>query len=137
MIGLISCSAQKLDYGAPARELYSSALFRKSLAYAEPRCSASYVLSAEHGLVELDQQLEPYNTRLGGKREAWARGVADALVARISRAETYLLLAGAAYADPLVAALRTRGHRGHIRQPLQGLEIGERLRWLTEVARAA
>lgn len=55
MIGLISCSAQKLDRPAPARELYCSPLFKKSIAYAEPRCSTTYVLSALHGLVALDQ----------------------------------------------------------------------------------
>jgi hypothetical protein len=41
MIGLVSCSAQKLDRPAPARELHCSALFRKSLAYVCGRRHAS------------------------------------------------------------------------------------------------
>ena len=134
MIGLISCSAQKLDRPAPARDLYCSPLFRKSLAFAESRCQGVYVLSAALGLVELDQQLEPYDRRLGDKedRRAWADGVAGALIDRHGVAETYLLLAGADYARPLLSALRWRGWRGRVREPLQGLQIGERLRALNE-----
>src|SRR5690242_11928301 len=34
-IALISCSSEKLDHAAPARDLYTSALFRKSVQWAE------------------------------------------------------------------------------------------------------
>lgn len=148
MIGLVSCSAQKLNRAAPARELYRSPLFRKSLAYAEPRCERVYVLSAAHGLVELDAVTKPYDRKLGGKkeREAWARRVAGSLIGRHGREIDYLLLAGADYAGPLETALRTHDgyredralgcHRWYgvprerIKQPLAKMMVGERLRWL-------
>jgi hypothetical protein len=144
MIGLVSCSAQKLDRPAPARELYCSPLFRKSLAYAEARCSRVYVLSAALGLVELEAEIAPYDRRLGRKkeREAWAHRVASALIDRHGREVEYLILAGNDYAGPLAAALRTYdGYRDEvwggvprqrIIQPLLGLQVGERLRKLNE-----
>lgn len=144
MIGLVACSAQKLERPAPARELYCSPLFRKSLAYAERRCERVYVLSASHGLVELDTVVSPYDRRLGGKkeREAWGRRVASTLIDRHGRDVEYLVLAGRDYADPLVTGLRTHdgfhedGWRGVARerivQPLAGLQVGDRLRRLNE-----
>jgi len=146
MIGLVSCSARKLAVAAPARELYCSSLFRLSLAYAEARCSAVYVLSALHGLVELDRVLAPYNRRLGGKaeRERWGRLVASSLVTRHGREVDYLILAGADYAGPLATELRTiDGHRRgawrgvppeRILTPLARMPLGPRLRWLSEQA---
>ncbi len=144
MIGLISCSARKLGTPAPARDLYCSSLFQRSLTYAECRCSVVYVLSARHGLVDLDTVLKPYDERLGSKqdREAWGRRVADNLIDRHGRGVAYLILAGANYAGPLATALRT--HDGHhedgwrgvakemIHTPLTGMKIGERLRWLSQ-----
>lgn len=150
MIGLVSCSVTKLLRAAPARELYTSALFRKSLAHAERSCERVYVLSALHGLVELDCRLEPYNRRLGSKKErgAWAHRVASHLIDRHGRDVDYLLLAGVDYAGPLATALSTYdgfredGWRGvpreRIHQPLAKLKVGERLRWLNDqIARSA
>lgn len=139
MVGLVGCGAQKLDRPAPARELYCSALFRLALAYAETRCARIYVLSAKLGLVELDAVIEPYEQRLGSKaeRESWARGIAGSLLARHGHETDYLLLAGRDYADPLSHALRTPDDQwcgvdgNRIAQPLVGMQIGQRLQWLS------
>lgn len=149
MIGLVACSSQKLDRPAPARELYCSPLFRKSLAFAEARCSKVYVLSAALGLVDLDAVTAPYDRRLGGKseREAWGRRVATTLIGRHGREVEYLILAGQDYAGPLATALRTHDGfredgwhgvaRERILQPLLGLQVGERLRKLNDWIGAA
>jgi hypothetical protein len=54
---LLSCSATKLEKAAPARELYASPLFKKSLDYAERHCSDDNIaiLSAKHYLVPLNR----------------------------------------------------------------------------------
>jgi hypothetical protein len=148
VIGLVACSSQKLEEPAPARELYCSPLFRRSLAYAESRCSKVYVLSALLDLVELDQVVATYDHRLSKfERVQWGRRVAAKLIARHGREVEYLILAGKDYADPLATALRTYdGHRdgawrgveaGRILQPLLGLKVGERLRKLNEWIGAA
>ena len=131
MIGLVSCSSAKLDRAAPARELYTSTLFRLSLAYAEATCERVYVLSAMHGLVELHRELEPYDftlrTRAGA--EVWAIGVAGELALLHGPRAELLLLAGARYCDPLTRELELRYGfaRARMHQPLRGLQIGERL----------
>ncbi len=133
MIGLISCSAQKLGHAAEARELYSSTMFRLSLAHAERHCAEVYVLSALHGLVELDTVLAPYNQRLGDKadREAWGRRVLTELKHR-HKPGPVEVLAGRSYSDALVwpAGWSTS-------EPLRGMKLGARLSWLSAQNKAA
>lgn len=134
MIGLVSCAAKKLDYPAPARHLYTSALFRMALTYAEAHCATTYILSALYGLVPLDAVIAPYDVRLkpGAHNAPWGRVVVRELVARHPGGADLLLLAGAAYADPLLDALDAVVWRGQVIQPLEGLQIGQRLAWLSQ-----
>ncbi len=147
MIGLISCSAKKLARAAPARELYVSALFKKSLAYAEQHCEIVYVLSAKHGLVELDTVLEPYDTKLAEsflpagacnrKPVRWAKPVVAELVRRHGD-ELYVILAGQDYGGPIREGLkRALGAHAFVAEPLAGMGIGDRLGYLTAQTRRA
>jgi hypothetical protein len=138
-IGLISCSGRKLDRAAPARELYCSPLFKRSLAYAEARCERVYVLSAQHHLVDLDRVLEPYDRRLGAtkrERRRWAASVAGAIEAHHGRDVQLLLLAGQEYTAPLIQEIArwwpSDAWRARIALPLERLPVGARLRWLNE-----
>jgi hypothetical protein len=145
VIGLVACSAQKLDHAAPARELYCSPLFRRSLAYAEPRCARVYVLSARHHLVALDAVLEPYEQRLSSikrERRRWACVVAAAIEARHGHDVQLLLLAGREYTAPLIQEVAhwwpIGAWRERVRLPLERMQVGERLRWLNDqLARSA
>jgi hypothetical protein len=59
---LVACASKKLGRAAPARELYQSALFQKSLAYAERLGpDAIFILPAKHGLLAADEVLAPYD----------------------------------------------------------------------------
>jgi hypothetical protein len=136
MIGLVSCSQQKLSHPAPARELYCSPLFKQSLAYAEARCDRVYVLSAKYELVETDQVLEPYDQALSQRskreRQAWGTRVADRIRSR-HQLSPLMVLAGADY----VMALRwgmVGTDQTRITEPLKGLMIGERLAFLRRAA---
>lgn len=65
---VIPCSGAKLDRAAPARELYVGSMFRFSLAAALKQCDEGdrvLILSALHGLVELDAVLDPYECKIG------------------------------------------------------------------------
>lgn len=142
MIGLVSCGAQKLTEPAEARHLYTSPLFRLSLTYAEQHCSRVYVLSAFHGLLDLDRVVAPYNRRLPtAKRErmAWGEHIAASIGARHNSDEPIMILAGVDYAHPLTVCLRTlfgwrdggyKGWTGEITEPLAGMQVGQRLAWL-------
>ncbi|MEU8870476.1 DUF6884 domain-containing protein [Streptomyces javensis] len=128
---VIPCSGKKLDHAAPARELYKGLYFAacwRTAAVLAGDDGLVLVLSARHGLVTLDQVLEPYDTRFGD-REA----VSDLLLAAqarklgIQHAREVTVLAGAAY----VQAARTVWPYAHA--PLSGLGIGKQLQLLNEM----
>lgn len=152
MIGVVACSKSKLCHGAPARELYTSPLFKLSLAYAEQHCDKVYVVSAFHGLVELDQELDPYDRTLSKMpqkaRIAWGIRIADSLIHRHGKEFVLVAMAGQDYCDPISYGLRTHfgygenGWRGAedrlVIEPLKGMQLGERLAWLgAQVVRRA
>lgn len=67
-IALISCVSQKLSQHAKPKELYVSTLFKLNLKYAEKlEPDEIFILSAKHGLLSLDQQIEPYEQTLNNK----------------------------------------------------------------------
>lgn len=155
VIGFVSCSATKLNRPARAHLLYTSPLFKMSLAYAEKRCEKVYILSALHGLVELDQVLAPYDRRLPSRkseRQNWYVRVAGSIAHRHSRDEELLFMAGADYAKGLMTQLRCLdgyrcvdrnldrydwvGWRGAMHWPLKGMGMGARLAWLSRETKA-
>lgn len=155
---LVSCGKTKTDTAAPARDLYTGDLFRKSRAYAERVGDRWYVLSAKHRLVHPDKVLEPYEQRMGGPladRQHWARIVEgdlrlqtpvlgedlyDASSSR-DRARVPLgtwkmgggrvqvvLLAGVDYREHLVPLLESWADQ--VEAPMEGLSFGEQKAWL-------
>ena len=61
-IVLISCSSKKLPHGAAAKDLYISSLFRLSQRYAQTLGAEKiFILSAKHGLLGLNDVIEPYD----------------------------------------------------------------------------
>lgn len=131
-IVLISCASKKQDAPAPAREIYTSPLFRRNLAYAgslDP--DAIYVLSAKHGLVELDETIEPYDFTLGEMgmldQRRWARRVRDQLdnVANL-HVDHFIFLAEKQYRQNLLPYLT------NYEVPTKGLPTDDKLEWLEE-----
>lgn len=142
IIGLVGCGAAKRASAAPARELYTSTLFRKSLAYAVARCDKVYILSALHYLLELDRFTEPYEQTLATRdeRHEWGRQVARLLIKAHGWESTFMILAGVKYAGHVAWHLIPGAGPGRgvdpdrIVQPLAGMTIGARLHFLTQAA---
>jgi len=132
-IVLISCVSQKLPHKAKAKDLYVSTLFQLNLKYAN-RLSPDniFVLSAKHALLELEQEIEPYEQTLNNVRIAevkeWANNVLHQLktVASLEEVE-FIFLAGDKYRRYLLP------HIKHALVPLKGLRIGEQLQRLKEL----
>ena len=127
---LIACASKKVDHRARARDLYKSDLFEKSLAYAESlHPDAIYILSAKHGLLDPETEIEPYDVTLNrmsaAERKKWARGVL-ARLGQVSdlRHDRYVILAGTRYRQDLTP------HLAHTEIPMEGLRIGEQLQFL-------
>ncbi len=130
-IPLIACGKSKLPDAAPARELYTGTLFRKSVAYAESQSvDRIFVLSGKLGLVPIDAVVEPYELKLHtlpiAERKRWAGRVVDELRRYADlQADRFLILAGPRYREHLLPPLAPT------KVPLRGMSQGHQLRWLT------
>jgi hypothetical protein len=133
-VALVACVKSKQPSPAPAKDLYTSTLFRGMRAFAEANADAWYILSAEHGLLDPDQVTAPYERTLNkmGKaaRQEWAARVQRQLAAVLPARAEVIILAGERYREGLVPLLESRGYGVSI--PLQGLPFGRQLQRLRE-----
>jgi hypothetical protein len=133
-VALVGCSASKLKHSAPARELYTSALFRAAYDYAEETCDAVLIVSAFYGAVAPKMVIQPYDRslRLHSKRERedWGVRTVGQLLPSFKAPPQLVILAGKLYADAL-----THGAHWHDlprpELPLRGVVgCGPRVKWL-------
>lgn len=135
-IALISCVSKKLSRPAKARDLYISPLFKLNLAYAESlKPDAIFILSAKHGLVELDQELSPYNETLNTKKVGDIKLWAEKALSQLRQVtdlegDEFVLLAGERYRRCIMPNMR------HAHVPLKGLGLGRQLQFLKRVLEA-
>ena len=129
---LVSCVSKKLPSPAPARDLYTSDWFRKARQYIEATGQPWFILSAEHGLLHPDTVIAPYektlNTMTVAERREWSNRVKNQLASQLPAADRIVVLAGQRYREFLMDYLHSAVPQVDI--PLEGLRIGEQLRWL-------
>ena len=134
-IYLLSCVGQKQPVPAPARDLYTSSWFQKARSHADSTGQPWFVLSAKYGLVHPDEVILPYdltlNTMPVADRRQWASRVLAQLAPHLDDAGSVVFLAGQRYREFLAPSLRSRGLVVSV--PMEGLRIGEQLRWLTRM----
>ena len=127
---LISCVSQKLSQRAKAKNLYTSTLFKLNRKYAEKlNPDKIFVLSAKYGLLDMEQEIEPYEQTLNNmpikEVKLWASHVVNQLKEIGSLNEMELtFLAGEKYRKFIIP------HISNYTIPLQGLRIGEQLQKL-------
>lgn len=128
---LLSCVKSKRSSRSRAEDLYTSALFRKSLAFAKTlNPDHIFILSAKHGLLKLDQRIDPYEltlNRMGvSERRTWAEKVLGQLSKHTDlQRDRFVFLAGQRYREGLTPHMR------HVSVPMEGMLFGEQLSWLT------
>lgn len=129
-IVLISCVSQKLPHRAKAKDLYISTLFKLNLRYAEKlNPDGVYILSAKYGLLNLEQEIDPYEQTLNNMRanevKRWANQVIEQIKKICVIEETeFVFLAGEKYRKYLLP------HLNNVQIPLKDLRIGEQLQLL-------
>lgn len=132
---LLSCASQKLSRCAKAKDLYISTLFKLSLKYANnlrPGPDSIYILSAKYGLLDLDQEIDPYektlNDMCASEIKEWARSVLSQLrkIASLEDDE-FIFLVGHKYRKYLLPHLK------NTIVPLKVLRIGEQIQRLKEL----
>ena len=144
IIVLIACVSKKGDKATKARDLYISQLFKSSLTYAnKQKPDKIFVLSALHHLLDIDQEIEPYNVTLSNvpkvKRKPglkiltpeekinWGKKVIDQLSKQTDlQNDEFIILAGREYIKPIINSI------SHYTNPLNGLRQGERVKFLNE-----
>ena len=124
-IVLIACVSKKSDKKQKAELLYQSSLFKKELQYAKEviRADKIFILSALHGLLNLSDEVEPYNLTLNDMAEEVLKSLREN--ADIEKDE-FVFLAGERYRQFLMPFLKNYSI------PMQGLKIGMQLQWLTK-----
>lgn len=133
---LVSCVKEKRAEPAAAKDLYTSALFRKARTYAEASGRRWFVLSAEYGLVMPTEWLSPYDRMLGETppkyREAWGSWVVARLELLTGPLTNKIIEAhaGDLYLAPVRQRLAAAG--ATLLEPLRGLRFGERLAWYAQ-----
>jgi hypothetical protein len=131
---LVSCVKSKLPHPAPARELYTSAWFRKVRDIIEVSGARWFVLSSLYGLVAPETVIDPYDHTLNtvgvGDRQFWATRVLAKLLPKIAGQHRVVMFAGQRYREFLIEPLQRRGLRVDV--PMEHLKRGEQLAWLSE-----
>lgn len=131
---LVGCVKTKVDHPALAKDLYDSTLWRKRRSYAEATGMPWAILSAEHGMVDPDAWLEPYDRYLGSEpvayRRKWGARTAEQVLRRLRDGGlgAVEIHAGAAYVN---SGLRQQLERagGEFPWPVEGMPFGAQLTW--------
>ena len=135
---LVGCIKSKRHRAGPARDIYTSTLWRHRREYAELHGSPWYILSAKHGLLAPDTWIEPYDLAIAGLSAAgcrqWSLGVLDGLAAQVQPLDgkTIEIHAGKRYAEfGLEDSLRDAG--AIVRRPLEHVAgLGPQFCWYRE-----
>ena len=133
-IGLVSCVKTKRDESAAPKNLYTSDYFEKMRSYAEQHHDDWWILSAQHGLLDPDDEpIAPYDKTLTGARKAekreWSEKVAEQLddEGLLTDGTTLVLHAGKDYYEELLPLIDDTGVSVEI--PTEGLYTGEKKAW--------
>lgn len=133
LIVLISCVSKKLSHRAKAKDLYISTLFKLNLKYANKLSpDGIYILSAKYGLLNLDQEINPYEQTLNNMCANEVKQWADRVIVQTKKVSVieetdFVLLAGEKYRKHLIP------HLSGVQIPLKGLGIGKQLQKLKEL----
>lgn len=130
----MSCAKSKKRSRCPAREMYQeSDFFRKAYAYAVKHYDHVAILSAKHGLLLPDEEIDPYDLTLHSmsvaRREEWARHVYAQMNDKLAMNEisSVFFHSGAIYREHLSKLLESDGIRCVV--PLSGLGVGKQKAW--------
>lgn len=116
-IGLVGCGKAKIELEAgetvQAKNLYDSNYFQLKRDYAESCCSEWWILSAEHGLIAPDEEIETYDASLSQRHDSyvgrdrvneWGATVGETLES-MAQSQTFVVIAGQDYVRPIKSYL--------------------------------
>lgn len=125
---VVGCTKKKKEYRCKAEEMYSeSTLFNKTVFYIKTNYDTPFViLSAKYGIISQETIISPYDTTITNCDDRFIR---QNIRENLSRYNKIIAFCGSGYVNALRKALPTTC----IVEPLRGLGIGKRLKFLSEV----
>lgn len=124
-INVVSCSLRKKLYPCQAVEMYSeSVLFKKTINYLKGK--SFLILSAKYGIIKPTEKILPYNKTLKDLREQELINLKANIFWNLNDYEIINVFAGFYY----VKLIKDSGLKNKINEPLIGLGIGQRLKFL-------
>ena len=129
-IVLISCVSKKLNHKSKAKDLYISALFKYNYQYAQLlKPDRIFILSAKYGLIDPDDEIEPYdetlNTKSRNEIREWSLKILSDLNQKTNlKEDEFIFLTGKNYRMFLIPKIK------NYEVPLEGLTIGKQLSFL-------
>ena len=131
-IVLISCVKSKQTASCPAGEMYTSALFKKMMAYAQRLAPRKiFILSAKYGLLDPKTVISPYEQTLNKmksrERAIWSQEVLNKLRAESDlNKDQFVFLAGVRYREGIVPFIQFHSI------PMKNMPFGKQLQWLED-----
>ncbi len=129
---LIACCSKKLNVRSKAKDMYISSLFKYSYKYASQlKPNYIFILSAKYGLLNPNDEIDPYNETLNNKSKKEIMLWADVVIKELSKhvnlnEDKLIFLAGNNYRQYLI------DHINHYEVPMLGLGIGKQLKYLKQ-----
>jgi hypothetical protein len=130
---VLLCSAnRKFPHPAPALDLYRSEFFQLGKAFAQQmEPDLIFVLSAEHGLVPAEQELQPYTMTMSalgkGDVKGWGKLVVEQLKDRLDLSRYQIVILGLGrFAYPIAH------HLVEARTPLAQMSLSGALNFLRQ-----
>jgi len=132
-IVLISCVSKKLPYKSKVKDLYISTLFKLNYRYAQSlKPDKIFILSAKYGLLNPEEEIEPYNETLNTKSSSEIQQWANKVILDLEKQtdinnDEFIFLAGNNYRKFLIPYIK------NFEIPLKGLTIGKQLSFLKRI----
>ena len=109
---LVGCGSKKRSTASKAKDLYTSRYFKWKRRFAEIYGDDWHITSAEHGLLDPDTVIEPYDKSLTNMdpaaRRAWGSDTSEELQGlEWEHVDVVILLMGQLYIEPIEPTLET------------------------------
>jgi hypothetical protein len=130
IIVLLMCGKNKLPHKAKAKELYISDRFCKSIEYAKTLTTEEniFILSAKHGVLCLEAEIEPYNKSIYemnmDEKLEWSNLIIKQLENRYDVSDDkFIFLTDDYYSEPIYTKLK------NFELPLKQMNQKDHLAW--------
>lgn len=132
-VGLVAGTARKNDGTLPAEKLYAkSPLFRYAVAFCKKTYGNVYILSAQHGLLPLTQEVTSYEANLGNvhgrELKDWYRMVTEQILKVVPPGSELYFHAGNKHRKVIMFL----EEKYRCFEPMRSMPIGKQLKFYKE-----